>query len=96
MARDYYEILGINRQASEGDVKKAFKKLALKYHPDKNKDPRAEDKFKLIAEANNQHMYRTEVTPHHYAGCSQAYATLSDAEKRRHYDNPPEPPQAPH
>lgn len=48
--RDYYDILGVSKQASDRDIKKAFRKLAMKYHPDKNKDPKAEDKFREIAE----------------------------------------------
>ncbi|CAG2114917.1 unnamed protein product [Medioppia subpectinata] len=51
MGKDYYSILGIARQAGEDDIKKAYRKLALKYHPDKNKAAGAEEKFKLIAEA---------------------------------------------
>ena len=51
MAKNYYDILGVDRKASEQDVKKAYKKMALKFHPDKNKDPGAEEKFKEIAEA---------------------------------------------
>jgi len=51
--RDYYEVLGVSREAGEDEIKKAFRKLALKYHPDKNPDNRkeAEAKFKEVAEA---------------------------------------------
>jgi len=63
--KDYYEILGIGRDASKEDVKKAYRNLALKYHPDRNKSPEAEEKFKEI---------------------SEAYAVLSDDEKRMQYD----------
>lgn len=64
--RDYYEVLGVERTSSTDDVKKAYKKLALKYHPDRNpNDSQAEEEFKL---------------------CSEAYAVLSDGEKRRRYD----------
>lgn len=63
--QDYYELLGVSRNASPEDIKSAYRKLALKYHPDRNKEPGAEEKFAAI---NN------------------AYAVLSDAEKRAHYD----------
>jgi len=51
MGKDYYKILGLEKSASDNDIKKAYRKLALKYHPDKNKSPGAEEKFKEIAEA---------------------------------------------
>jgi curved DNA-binding protein len=66
MAKDYYAVLGVKKDASADDIKKAYRKLALKYHPDKNPgDKKAEEKFKEITEA---------------------YAVLSDVEKRRQYD----------
>ncbi|MCK5867653.1 MAG: DnaJ domain-containing protein, partial [Mycoplasmataceae bacterium] len=49
--RDYYEVLGISKDTSAGDIKKAFRKLAMKYHPDRNKEAGAQDKFKEINEA---------------------------------------------
>ncbi len=63
---DYYSVLGVSKSASTDEIKKAYRKLALKYHPDRNKDNKeAEDKFKQI---------------------SEAYAVLSDKEKRQQYD----------
>ncbi len=63
--RDYYEVLGVSKNASEDEIKSAFRKLAKKYHPDINKDPDAPAKFKEAQEA---------------------YAVLSDANKRSQYD----------
>jgi len=64
-ARDYYEILGVPRNSSADELKVAFRKLARQYHPDVNKEPGAEDKFKEL---------------------NEAYAVLSDPEKRGAYD----------
>ena len=63
--RDYYEVLGIERSSSKDEIKSKYRKLALQFHPDRNKDPSAEGKFKEI---------------------SEAYAVLSDEEKRKRYD----------
>jgi curved DNA-binding protein len=49
--RDYYEVLGVPRDASEEDVRRAYRKLARQYHPDVNKEPGAEDRFKEVSEA---------------------------------------------
>jgi molecular chaperone DnaJ len=64
--RDYYEVLGVAHGATPDELKKAYRKLALQFHPDRNSDdPRAEEKFKEA---------------------SEAYAVLSDPDKRRQYD----------
>jgi len=66
MAEDYYSVLGVDRKDDAAKIKKAYRKLAQKYHPDKNPDDKkAEEKFKQITEA---------------------YAVLSDPEKRQQYD----------
>jgi curved DNA-binding protein len=63
---DYYAVLGVNKNASDEEIKKAYRRMAMKYHPDHAKgDPKAEEQFKKI---------------------SEAYAVLSDTEKRRQYD----------
>jgi molecular chaperone DnaJ len=49
--RDYYDVLGVSRETSQADIKKAYRKLALNFHPDRSKDPDAEQKFKEVSEA---------------------------------------------
>ena len=63
--RDYYEVLGVEKGATKKDIKKAYRKLAMEYHPDVSEDPEAGEKFKEI---------------------SEAYAVLSDDEKKNTYD----------
>ena len=48
---DYYKVLGVDKKASQDDIKKAYRKLARQYHPDTNKDAGAEERFKQISEA---------------------------------------------
>ena len=63
--RDYYEVLGVQKNASQDEIKSQYRKLALKFHPDRNKSPDAPEYFKEV---------------------SEAYAVLSDLEKRKIYD----------
>lgn len=51
MGKDYYKILGIPKSSKDDEIKKAYRKMALRYHPDKNKTIGAEEKFKEVAEA---------------------------------------------
>ena len=51
MGKDYYSVLGVSKSATDEELKKAYRKLALKFHPDKNKSPGAEERFKEIGEA---------------------------------------------
>ena len=50
-ARDYYQVLGVPRSASQEDIRTKFRRLALEYHPDRNRDPGAQEKFKEINSA---------------------------------------------
>ena len=60
--RDYYEVLGIPRTASIDEIKKSYRKLALKYHPDKNPgDSEAEEKFKEIGEVSKQSRHQRAI-----------------------------------
>src|SRR3989344_3028188 len=51
MAQDYYDLLGVPKSASEADLKRAYRKKALEWHPDRNKDPKAPERFKEITKA---------------------------------------------
>lgn len=51
MGKDYYKVLGVSSDSNEDEIKRAYRKMALKFHPDKNSEADAEDKFKEIAEA---------------------------------------------
>lgn len=51
MGKDYYRVLGITKAATDEEIKKAYRKMALRYHPDKNKAAGSEEKFKEVAEA---------------------------------------------
>ena len=55
--KDYYKILGVQKDATDRQIKKAFRKLAVKYHPDKNKKKGAEEKFREIAEGLNWNIH---------------------------------------
>ena len=73
MEKNYYDILGVNKDASKDDIRRAFKKLSVKYHPDKHINDSEEDKKKAEEK---------------FKEINEAYEVLSDDKKRQEYDNP--------
>ena len=73
MEKNYYDILGVKKDASKDDIRRAFKKLSVKYHPDKHINDSEEDKKKAEEK---------------FKEINEAYETLSDDKKRQEYDNP--------
>lgn len=73
MEKNYYDILGVKKDASKDDIRRAFKKLSVKYHPDKHINDSEEDKKKVEDK---------------FKEINEAYETLSDDKKRQEYDNP--------
>src|SRR6516225_4079666 len=79
--KDYYATLGVDRGASEEEIKKAYRKLARKYHPDVSKEPNAEERFKEVAEA-----YETLKNPEKRA----AYDQLGSFQPGQDFRPPPD------
>lgn len=71
MAKDYYAVLGVKKDASQDEIKRAYRELAMKYHPDKNVDKSPEEKVKV---------------ENKFKEINESYAVLSDPEKRQQYD----------
>lgn len=90
--KDYYQILGVEKSSSEEDLKKAYRKLALKFHPDKNHAPGATEAFKGKLKVFSTIGSRVNVNMLIVFLCvwlsaiGNAYAVLSNPEKRRQYD----------
>jgi len=85
--KDYYDILGITKETSNDDIKRAYKKLAIKFHPDKNKSPKAEEAFKKIATA-----YQTLTDPKKRElfdkyGSEEEYREKVYQERQQQYDD---------
>ena len=89
--RDYYEILGVNRDASDEEIRKTYRKLAMKYHPDRNPDnPKTEEKFKeakeayeMLSDSSKRSAYdqfgHAGVDPSAGAGAGQGFGGFADA-----------------
>ena len=91
--RDYYEVLGVSKSASNDEIKKAYRKMAMKFHPDKNPDKAAEEKFKEASEAyevlsddTKRHRYdqfgheglRPGVDVHQYQNVNDIFNSFND------------------
>src|SRR5947207_14855642 len=86
--RDYYDVLGVNRDAAEEDLKKAYRRLPMKWHPDRNPDnPRAEEHFKeakeayeMLSDTNKRDAYdqfgHAGIDPHSGAGAARGFGDI--------------------
>ena len=95
--RDYYEVLGVSKTSSQHEVKQQYRKLALKFHPDRNQYSDAEEHFKEISEAyavisdpRKKQVYdqygQYSDAEEHFKEISEAYAVISDPRKKQVYD----------
>ena len=85
--RDYYEVLGVSRNASLDEIKKAYRKLAIEFHPDKNKgSKRAENKFKNISEAYDTLSNERERALYDEITFGETYSNFEDANQKSDLD----------
>ena len=85
--RDYYTVLGLERGASQEEIKKAYRRLALRFHPDKNKEPGAEERFKEIAEAYEVLIDKDKKNAYDTHGQGGLYEGTKDRSRQRTRNN---------